>query len=295
MNSQPKKNNYISQAQKGASAGIFVYLILTVIKLLGSWLFNSASLRADGLNNLSDIFSSLAVLIGLKLAQKPADEDHHFGHEKYEALSSFVVAIIMILLGVDIISTGVRSLWTQNYTYVAIEAIWVPLGSIVLLFIAYLYINRLAQQSKSMGLRATQQDMRNDILVTLSTIIGIIGSQFEILWLDSLISSLVGVIIIISAIDILKDSSFNLSDGFDEEELQRYKYAIAKHPQVINVPSIRARLSGRNTYVDVVIEIDPHLSVYDSHEITVEIEEIMYYKFDINDVDIHVEPYLGDK
>lgn len=279
-------------AQQGAFVGILVYLLLTILKISGSFIFQSQALKADGLNNLSDIFSSLAVFIGLKIAKRPADHDHHFGHDKYEAISSFIVSIIMFLLALEVITRSINLISLNEYPGVDLKAVWVPLISVSILMVAYFYIRQLAQKSQSMGLKATHQDMRNDILITFSTIIGIIGSNFGLPWLDPIISILVGFIIFYSAFDILKDSTFTLSDGFDQEELDRYYECILKHPDVLAIRKIRARLSGKITYVDVIIEIDGNLTVYESHQITEEVEGIMKYQFNVRDVDVHVEPYV---
>ena len=110
--------------------------------------------------------------------------------------------------------------------------------------------------------------------------------------IDVLVSLLVGLSILKSAYDLFMESSFSLSDGFDPELLKEYKRAVCNHPQVIQVKSIRGRQSSHSIYLDIVILLDPDLSVLKSHQITEEIEEILTLKYQIDDIDIHVEPYI---
>lgn len=284
-----------SLASTGASVGVFVYLFLAVAKLLGASLYHSIALRADGLNNLTDIITSLIVYIGLRIARQPVDDNHLFGHEKYEAVTSFLVGIMMFLVSIDIIHTGWQAIHSQQYQAVDISAIWVPIISVIILIGAYLYIHYLYIRTHSIALNATRQDMRNDILLTLSTAIGIIGAHFNLAWLDSVIAIGVGGIITISSLRLLKDSTDILTDSFNHEALASYRETILQHPKVHRIRSIRARHSGQTTYIDVTVQVDIHLNVLEAHQITEEIEQILRYNYGVCDVDVHVEPYINNE
>ena len=278
-------------AMIGSIVGITVYLILACAKLIASYIFHSQALFADGLNNFSDIITSLAVLIGLFISRKPADEDHTFGHDKYESISSFVVSLIMFLIGSQVVIKGATQLWLRHHVIVDLRAIWVPLMSVMLLLIAHAIISIIVNQTYSVGLNATKTDMRNDILITLGTIFGIIGGQYGLPWLDALISLIVGIIIIISAAEIFKESTLTLSDAYDPDSINEYRNFITQIPEVKRVSRIRGRISARKEYLDITIEVDPLMTVYDSHAVTQRIETYLTMKYGIQDIDIHVEPY----
>ncbi|MGX7107343.1 cation diffusion facilitator family transporter [Hutsoniella sourekii] len=286
--------NKIDSASRAALTGIFVYLFLSVIKLLASVHFNSSSLLADGMNNLTDIISSLAVFIGLYIAQHPADDNHAFGHSKYETISSFIVSLIMFSLGLNIITNNLQLLIHQDHSHSSIQAVWVAIASALVLSLAYLYIRKLSFETDSLGLKATAKDMRNDILVTLSTVIGIIGSSIGWTWVDLAISILVGGIIMYSAIEIFMESTYILTDAFDQEALQDYKEAVLLHKRVKDVANIRGRTSGSLIYVDITILIDENLTVHESHLITEDVEYILRESFGVYDIDVHVEPYPNE-
>lgn len=295
QSSLPKKPNHKhpnQSASKGALVGILVYLFLAGAKLISATFFHSATLHADGLNNLSDIISSLTIFIGLRIAKRPADDNHRFGHDKYEAISSFGVSLIMFFLGFNVINGGINSLIQEDYQIPRQETLWVGCLSAIILYLCYRYIKGLARANNSMGLLATARDMRNDILISLTSILSPFSSKLGLPFLDTLLAIIIGGLIIFSAYQIFSESTFVLSDGFSQELLKKYRQQILVHPQVRNIRAIRARVNGDHTYVDVAIEIDGHLSVIESHKITEEVEEILIYNFGVYDVDVHVEPYL---
>lgn len=282
-------------ATRGAAVGVVVYLLLSSSKLIGAYLFQSVSLHADGLNNLSDIVGSLFIFIGLTIANKPADENHHFGHSKFEAIASFITSVLMFTIGLNVLTSSVQRLVTQHYDNTDIKASYVAIISMMILWFTSRYIKNLAKKTKSLGLKTTSTDMFNDFLISSGTLVGTIFVQFGLPIIDVIISFIVSIIIIQSAFEIFKESTFLLSDGFDREELEKYCTLILKHPRVMDVSNIRGRISGNNVYIDVTIKINAQLSVFESHNITEDIERILSYNYNVHDCDVHVEPYYPEQ
>lgn len=279
-------------ASKGAAVGILTYLVLSMLKLSAAYLFKSASMKADGLNNLSDIISSILLFGGLWLAKKPADDDHHFGHSKYEAIASFATSFIMFSIGLEVIQSGITRFIHQDYDTPDLLSLWISFISITLLLIAYTYIKNLAFKLNSLGLKASSKDMLNDVFTTFGTSVAIIASSIGFTQVDILVSILIGGLIIKTAYGIFSECTFTLSDGFDQDELTKYKTLLMKHPKIHDITKIRGRLVGSYIYVDVTVKIDSELTVLESHHITEEIEKILEYNYNVRDVDVHVEPYI---
>lgn len=276
--------------QKASLLAMATYIFLASLKLsLAGWL-SSASLYADGLNNLTDIIASATVFIGLWIAKKPADSDHHFGHARYETLSSFIVSLIMMFLGFQVIMTSIQQLQAGNIQPPKAETVGIALLTAGVLWLSYRQVFQTAQASQSIGLKATAEDMRNDLLVNLTPILGYGGSYIGLPQLDLVLSLGVGGMIIYSAFDIFKETSFVLSDGFDQASLASYRAAILTHPQVLSVYNMRGRIAGQGVYLDITIEVDPNMTVEASHQVTEELEDLLIARFDVVDVDIHVEP-----
>lgn len=284
-------NHSLNDASKGARVGILVYLMLSVMKLSAAYVVSSASLRADGLNNLTDIISSIVIFIGLHIAKQPADSDHHYGHSKFEPIASFVTSIIMFTIGLEVLKSGVERFIANDFPMPDVMGAWISVISAVILYMAHRYVKQLAVQANSLGLKASAKDMWNDLMVSITTGLSIIGAALGFPQIDTIMSLIVGAIIIKTAYDIFKESTFTLSDGFDAEELEAYRQLIVKHPKVKRVTNLKGRLCGSQIYVDVTIEIDGNLTVIESHHITEDIERILAYNYGVRDVDVHVEPF----
>ena len=284
----PSKN--LKLAEQGALLAIVTYILLSTTKLIAGSMLHSSSLTADGFNNISDIVANIAVLIGLRMARKPADMDHKFGHWKIEDLASLITSLIMFFVGLDVLFETVQKIISKQGT--AID----PLGAIVGFISAiimtgvYLFNKKLAKRANSKALEAAAKDNLSDAITSLGTSIAIIASALNYPLVDQLVAIIITFFILKTAYDIFMESSFSLSDGFDESLLQDYKQAILEIPKITQVKSQRGRTYGSNIYLDIILEMNPDLSVYESHEIADQVEEMLMERFGIFDIDIHIEP-----
>jgi cation diffusion facilitator family transporter len=280
----------LKAGEKGAWLSIITYIILSISKLLIGYLGNSEALLADGLNNSTDVIASIAVLVGLKIARRPPDHNHQYGHYRAETIASLVAAFIMVTVGIQVILEGVKSLTTAGSEIPDMFTGWVALASSLVMFLVYLYNINLAKKIKSSSVKAAAKDNLSDALVSIGAFIGIVGSRFGFDWLDTVTAIVVGLIIIKTAIEIFKDSALELTDGFETEELEAIEKTVKKNPNIEKVKSLKARTHGNQTFVDIVIVTDENLNVLESHQITEEIENSLMEKHHIQNVHIHIEP-----
>lgn len=283
-------NSNLKLAERGAIVSILAYLILSAAKLATGHLLNSSSLVADGFNNLSDIISNVALLIGIRLARQPADQDHRFGHWKIEDLASLVTSIIMFYVGFDVLRDTIQKIFSNEETIIDPLGATVGVISAVIMFGVYLYNRKLAKRTNSKALNAAANDNISDAVTSIGTSIAIVASALNYPIVDRIVAIIITFFILKTAYDIFIESSFSLSDGFDESLLAQYEQAILQLPKVVRVKSQRGRTYGSNIYLDVVLEMNPDLSVYESHAITEEIENLLKEKFGVFDTDVHVEP-----
>lgn len=265
-------------------------MVITLLKLITGYFLNSSSLIADGFNNLSDILGNVVLLIGLHLASKPADEDHRFGHWKMEDLSSLITSFIMFYIGFKVLFQTIEKIISGSMTPLDPEGAVVGVISAAIMYSVYLHNKRLSQRVKSSALLAASKDNLSDAVTSIGTSVAILAASFNLVIIDRLAAIVITYFILKTAYDIFIESAFSLSDGFDQKELQKYKEAILKLPKVSNVKSQRGRSYGSNIYLDIVVEMNPDLSVYESHEVTEQIEEILRKEFSVYDTDVHVEP-----
>jgi len=173
----PSKN--LKLAEQGALLAIVTYILLSTAKLIAGSMLHSSSLTADGFNNISDIVANIAVLIGLRMARKPADMDHKFGHWKIEDLASLITSLIMFFVGLDVLFETVQKIISKQVT--AID----PLGAIVGFISAiimtgvYLFNKKLAKRANSKALEAAAKDNLSDAITSLGTSIAIIASALN--------------------------------------------------------------------------------------------------------------------
>lgn len=285
----------LKEGEKGAWLSIITYIILAIAKLIVADIGDSAALRADGLNNTTDVVASIAILVGLKISRKPPDADHRYGHYRAETIAALFAAFIMMFVGIQVIYDTLQKMLTGYVSQPNMLTAWTALASAIVMFIVYGYNLKLSKKIESGSLYAAAQDNRSDGLVSIGAFIGIFGAQFGLYWLDPLAGLIVGVIICKTAWDIFKDSTHTLTDGYDEEQIEEIRTSISKVNEVKQVMSVKGRVSGNQSFIDITILVDPHLNVQQSHDITVRIEKYLAKKHKIHHAQIHIEPYHADE
>ncbi|WHZ55962.1 cation diffusion facilitator family transporter [Metabacillus hrfriensis] len=276
--------------ERGAIISILAYLCLSALKLMIGYTANSEALKADGLNNATDIVASIAVLIGLRLSQKPPDQDHPYGHWKAETVASLVASFIMMAVGLQVLYGAVMSVFEGKQESPDLLSAWTGIFCAAIMYFVYRYNKKLGEKIKSQAVIAAAKDNLSDAWVSIGIAIGIIGSQFSLPWLDPLAAVVVGFLICKTALDIFREASHHLTDGFDEQEIQAFKETTLSLYGVKGVKEIKARNYGNNTVVDIVILVNSNLDIRDAHDISTKVENILMNKHDVYNVHVHVEP-----
>ncbi|HJH02000.1 MAG TPA: cation diffusion facilitator family transporter [Aerococcus urinaeequi] len=278
-------------ARRGIYLSIVTYVIISTAKLLVGSNFDSDAVFADGLNNFTDSFASIALLVGMILSQRPADQNHRYGHYKIETITTLIMSFVILYIGITVTIDSTTALINQAYAApTPINAV-VGLSSGVIMSGVYWYNNRLGEKLNSPSLKASAKDNLSDALTSFATALSVILSRTGILWLDGAMAIVVGLIIIKSGYDIFKESAFSLSDGFPQEDLDNYRKIVLMVPGVRAVSDIRGRNYGANVYIDITILVDPEISVQAGHAITEKVESALQKTEDVTAIDVHVEPY----
>lgn len=289
-NSKISRSHNLKLAERGVWVSIAAYIFLSLLQLGVAQITNSASLLANGFNNVTDILGNIAIVIGLRIARIPSDNDHTYGHWKVESIASLISSFIMFFIGFEVLRQTIVGFIEGSSTEIN------PVGAAVALFSAfvmigvYLYSSRLAKKTQSKALEASSKDNLSDALTSLGTTVAIVAATLHWIWLDRIMALVICGFILKTAYDIFRDSVFSLSDGFDDNLLADYKEAIELVNKVKSVKMIRGRTYGSNIFLDVVVEMSRDLSVYESHAATEKIERMLMAGFDVYDVDVHVEP-----
>lgn len=281
----------LKMGERGAIISIAAYIILSCLKLLIGYMSDSDALKADGLNNTTDIVASVAVLIGLKISQKPADENHKYGHWKSETIASMVASFIMAAVGIKVFIDGFTSIFQSGKESPDIIAAFTALVSALAMYLVYRYNYKLALKINSSSVMAAAKDNLSDAWVSIGAAIGIFGSQLHMPWLDTVTAMVVGLLICKTAWDIFRQASHELSDGFDEAKLELYKEIILNVKDVKGIKEIKGRNYGNNEVIDCVILVNSTLGIKEAHDIATLVEKIMMEEHGVYDVHVHVEPF----
>lgn|SRR5699024_1193881 len=281
--------NKLKLAQRGAYLSIVTYIILSGLKLYFGVFYDSAAVRADALNNMTDIFASVAVLIGLKISIRPPDDNHPYGHLKSENIASLVVSFIIIFVGVQVLVENVPAIFSPSVTKPNPVVIYISVAGGLIMLAVYYINSQLAAKTNSSSLKSAAMDNLSDSLISLGTAAGLVLTQHGLPIADVIIASVLGLLIIYTGFKILKSAVFALSDGYNDADLIEHKEDVLEVDGVLDVKSIKGRYHGSSIFLDVTIIVDPEISVTEAHRICDRVEEHMHDK-GIMSLYVHPEP-----
>jgi len=247
---------------------IIVNILLSAIKLFAGIIGRSGAMIADSIHSLSDVLSTIAVMVGLKLAKQPADEEHPYGHEKMEPIMAKILASILLITAMLIGFNGIKSIINGSTVIPAKIAMYAAILSIIVKEWMYRYTVKGAKKIDSTALMADAWHHRSDAFSSIGTLIGITGARMGFPILDPIASLVICVLITKVAIDIYKQAIDQLVDHCaDAKTIENIKNEIEKTNGVISIDELKTRISANRLYVDVEICVNSDLSVCEGHEI----------------------------
>ena len=250
------------------------------------------SIISDGVHSLSDVISSIGVFIGLRISQKPADIDHPYGHEKFEAVLSKILAFILFLTGLSIGYSAIETIVSSSYIIPKMMTIWAALLSIGVKEWMYHYTIRQAKKIESTALAADAWHHRSDSLSSIGALIGIIGARLGFPILDPLAALVITLIILKVAIEIFVEATNQVIDKAASPELvNEIIQQIQSVNGVLAIDSLKTRVHSNRIYVDLEISVEPTLSLIEAHTIA----EAVHYQLEqnihkIKHCTVHVNP-----
>lgn len=274
-------------------------IFLSIFKFITGILGNSKAMVADALHSISDVVATIAVYIGIKIAKKPIDQDHPYGHGKVEPLASFFVGIVLFFAAITVIERIIQSIITHTFTTPSFIALVAAIISIIIKEIMFRITYTEGKKINSESIMANAWDHRSDAYSSIATTVGIgfsmIGDHFNILWLeymDPLAGAVVAFMIFKVAYCILKQAVKGLMDSSPEPHvLDEIEYIILECEEVYGIPWIKARYIGQHLFIDLALEVDAQMTVKEGHAISTEIEKKIKNEIkDAYEVIVHIEP-----
>lgn len=288
------------RAEFAAWVGIIGNIILATMKGIVGYMSNSKALIADAVNSASDVAGSIAVLIGLKAAKLPPDKDHPYGHGKAESIAAIIVSVLLLLVGFEIATSSVKSIYEGVEAAPAWYALIAILISIVAKEVLFQYKYRLGKQISSQALIANAWDHRSDVYSSIAALVGVggavLGKQIGLpflYYLDPAAGIFVAILLMRMGYLLVKESIHNTLDHvLHKEDAVELVNAVQQVKGVIAVDELRAREHGYYVIVDVKISVNPKITVAEGHEIAAHARQVLIEGFDhVSDAFIHVNPF----
>ncbi len=283
------------QAKQAAVLGIVANIGLGLVKLLAGILGGSFALIADAVNSLGDALTSAVVMVALLLAQRPADQEHPYGHTRAEGIAATNVAVLIIVSAIWLAWEAIHRIGSVQVT----PPWWtlvVAAGNVVVKEILYQYNARVGRKIGSASLLANAWDHRSDALCSASVFLGLVtvklgGTSWH--WADEVAALLVVTLIIANGVVLFRKASSELMDlQADEGLVGKIRREAESVPDVQCIETLWVRKSGLEYFVDIHIEVDRDLTVEEGHRIGHWVKDAILEQFsEVRDVMVHLEPF----
>ncbi|HRL54145.1 MAG TPA: cation diffusion facilitator family transporter [Acidovorax temperans] len=280
-------------ASRSTWVSVVVNLVLSTVQIVvGVWA-KSQSLIADGIHSLSDLVADFVVLFANHHSQKDADEDHPYGHQRFETAASLVLGLLLLAVGVGMVWSAVVKLENpESVPQVHSVALWVAGGALVGKELLFRYMLAVAKKVKSSMLVANAWHARSDAASSLVVGVGIAGNLAGYPILDPIAALIVGFMVGKMGWEFGWDAMHDLMDrAVDEQEVQAIRQTLLDTPGVAGVHDVRTRKMGDMVVVDAHLEVDAQITVEEGHDIAVEARQRVMQRHRVLNLMTHVDPW----
>lgn len=273
--------------------GIVCNCLLTVLKLVIGLLVGSMAIIADGVNNLSDAASSLTTLLGFRMAQRPADKQHPYGHARYEYLSGLAVAALILLIGAELVKSSIAKIINPEPIDISAATIALLAASVAVKLWMSGFYKTLGKKINSTALYATSVDSRNDVISTCAVLLGCLVNYLFGLNIDGYVGLAVAIFILYSSVGIAKDTiSPLLGQQADDELVDKITELVLSHEKVLGVHDLLVHDYGPGRcYASAHVELSADEDPMACHDIIDDIECDVLEKMNVHFV-IHYDPVV---
>lgn len=275
--------------------GIFCNILICSAKFIIGSLVHSISIISDGFNNLSDCASCIVTMFGYKMASKPADKDHPFGHGRMEYLTSLIIAAVIVLVGGELLKTSVTKIIHPTEVKFTVVAVVVLVLSIAIKIWMGYFNNKLGRRINSSVMLATAKDSFSDVAATSATLIALFASIWTDLPIDGVMGVIVSVIILIAGFGIIRETVDQLlGKPADEELVEQLKKVVKDNNVSLGMHDLIIHSYGPGNLIGSVhVEVDAKGDILSIHDAIDELEREIYEKLQIQ-MTIHMDPVETD-
>ncbi len=289
------ENSFEKVAMKVSFVSIVANIILSLFKFLAGIIAHSGAMISDSIHSASDVFSTLVVIVGIKMSGKKSDKEHPYGHERMECVAAIVLSTVLAVTGLGIGGSAAVKILSGGYENLKIPGVLALAAAIVSIAVKegmYWYTRINAKKIDSGALMADAWHHRSDALSSVGALIGITGARLGFPILDAVASLCICFFIEKAAYDIFKDSIDKMVDKACDEELENeIKTCVLQQKGVLGVDLLRTRVFGNKIYVDIEIKADGNVTLREAHSTAERVHDAIEKNFiKVKHIMVHVNP-----
>ena len=295
VNLDSKKRTKISNL--AVNIGLITNIILAGLKTGFGIFGHSPALLADGINSTSDVAYYVVIAFMVRMAHKPADDEHPYGHSQLESIGALLVAAFVITTAVAIFWNSINALFdlingVSDFAGGSQFTLYIALFTVSLKIILAIYTNYVGKQTQNASIIALANDHRNDIFSAMAAVVGIALGRLGYLWVDPFAGAVVSLVILRTGIQILRDATSDLMDTVPGRALQaQVQQLLSPFNGSCEIDNVQAHRFGQYLVMNITISVDGKLSVHEGHNIANEVENILMHNIDyLQSVHIHYHP-----
>ncbi|MBO5104552.1 MAG: cation transporter [Ruminococcus sp.] len=288
-------DNFEKTAVRVSVVSIVGNIVLSVLKMLAGILAHSGAMVSDAVHSASDVFSSIIVIIGVKISAKDSDREHPYGHERMECVASIVLAVILLVTGLFIGADALKTITGGNFSEIKapeLFALIMAVVSIIVKELMFWYTRYYAKKLDSGAIMADAWHHRSDALSSVGALIGIAGARMGFPVLEPVASLVICIFIAKASVDIFRDAMNKMVDrSCDEETEEKMRECVLAQEGVKGIDLLRTRIFGNKIYADIEINADGNKTLSEGHEIAENVHSAIEHEFPkVKHIMVHVNP-----
>lgn len=285
------------QSVLAVNIGLAANTVLAILKTSVGIIGNSPALLADGINSTSDVAYGIVVNIFMRLSGKPADKEHPYGHNRLESIAAVVVGSFVITTAISIFWASINNVYelyigASDFTGATQLALWIALLTILLKIWLTIWTYKIGRKIKNSVLLALAADHRNDIFSAIAATIGIIFGQLGYFWVDPLAGGVVSIIILLTGIEIIRESAADLMNTLPGKKLTKeIREKLSSINEILDVEEIHGHRFGPYMAINITIGVSADLTVAEGDRIATLVENTLISEIDyMRRVFVHYHP-----
>lgn len=288
-----QRSERFDSAERIIRIGFWVNALLMCFKLAAGHWGRSDAVFADGIESACDFVAIFSSMVALRLGRQPFDEKHPYGHGRAENLSALLISLVIFATGIWILVDAVHTMVDRDFKSPGVIALLAALVTIGVKEWLYRFTHATGRGLESPTLLAIAQDHRKDALTSVSTLAGVLGAFFGFGIMDPLAAALTSLFILHVGYETCRGAAHDLMDGsVPPNFIDRVTRLAESIDRVEHVHDIRGRRSGQYVIIDLKLDMDPAMTVKESHDVARRVKQLIFYSFpNVGDVMIHVNPH----